>query len=1363
MKFINKIIFSLFLFCTFSACSLSDINFENNKGLSDSSTTVSINLNKNYSKTALPDISLEKMDAFVVIINDTDPSGDYYDYVYANSYKELADKKIPINTGTYNFDVVAYCNNIIYQDSQELTIVNGDNELNATLCMAGLMATSENGKGNLKIDVSYPKENVETIKAELINYNSNETVDSSIIKQKDGSFTYSINNILSGVYKAVFSFYAKDDVFIGEYIESCFIAENLTSTSQIEIESLYNVYSIKFYNTNFAVFPKDEKIPACYSRKSGYIKLPVIESNSEDYIFGGWYDNKNCQGSPVESFYSYDCENKEYYARWYKRIKISLDARDGEFINVENGCTVTHKVKEFYAYENSRYTLPTVSDLGLIVEEGSNSFRGWAKKADVVNPEFLDGATLAVSYKDLTLYAIYKFQDYDNKDTDGDGLTDQEEIANHMDPNSTDTDGDGWSDKEEWENYSKNQKAFDPRIADLPQIGVEMIGDPQICYNYSTSTSVSSSDSFSISKSESSSSSYSNSHGETASNTHGWKVSGGVTVKPTSFEWGINGEVNGSYTHGSSYNYSTSTSQSNSHSVSNGVVYTENEARTITGGSVRVNIKVTNPGNISYTLKSLGITLNRIATEDGSIIIPVSNTNNALPSGDITLAPGASTNISYSFEIKNPESVEKLVRNSSGLYINVSGWSIARTEGSFTSVDDFTNAMTRAQAKCARLSIDYGIKGSENHKPEVYMVSVKTNYNPNSMSIDDAYQPVSLRQLLETAGIYTAKNPDDPEFTSKTDPQLVLENNTIKSIRGVQNTGDRTRGEWYVMVQRKKINGYEKYLYNDYENDSDMDKTSGHWDLHGRKTYDVDNIFIYPQDYVSIFFDKDADGDGVPESVEYQLGTDDTKKDTDGDGLTDYEEIYGFERNGKICYTNPRVVDTDGDGLNDKEDPDPVSIICDKPLLNTFEYGSSVAYGNSFSEDSLKFNGTNYKKYLGILLGSYTDVLYAKINAKFAGSVIQYGFADDASNFNSVVYSNYEYGQPIVLKYTGDSSKYFVVKVTAPDKETVGYYYASYSSNYRPLNNLSIVSKKAGSVSLQWDTYNDRRFNGYLGYITDDDSKTISKIENRDISEAVKVSSVGTVPMDSFFVIDASSGTTSLNIDLSVSVVKVYLFGYNSSNINKIESYCLESGIQAIPLPDYGELKIYIHTVEAIDDCDGGACPEYFWTFSEDKMKSLEVQRDEVKKFDDNDEKFYDFDSRRTTEDCPSFDRSSKNVSVKLQRKDGAKYQLKWSATEKDYSSNDDFLGTRTLTMEYIKATDQWKCTLDVDPYTSSTSYNGKTYQNLTKTFNLRPQVSGVAGISDRLITTNMYTDHSAGELCLWFSMEWLRGDNNSY
>jgi hypothetical protein len=59
-----------------------------------------------------------------------------------------------------------------------------------------------------------------------------------------------------------------------------------------------------------------------------------------------------------------------------------------------------------------------------------------------------------------------------------------------------------------------------------------------------------------------------------------------------------------------------------------------------------------------------------------------------------------------------------------------------------------------------------------------------------------------------------------------------------------------------------------------------------------------------------ILREDDRDRDGVKSDVEQLYGSSDTKDDTDGDGLSDYEEVFYW-------FSNPVLADTDVDGIPD--------------------------------------------------------------------------------------------------------------------------------------------------------------------------------------------------------------------------------------------------------------------------------------------------------------------------------------------------------------------------------------------------------------------------------------------------------------
>lgn len=104
--------------------------------------------------------------------------------------------------------------------------------------------------------------------------------------------------------------------------------------------------------------------------------------------------------------------------------------------------------------------------------------------------------------------------------------------------------------------------------------------------------------------------------------------------------------------------------------------------------------------------------------------------------------------------------------------------------------------------------------------------------------------------------------------------------------------------------------------------------------------------------------DIDTDSDGVPDAMEEWLGLDSSKDDTDGDGLSDYDEIY-------ITGTDPANPDSDGDGIDDGNadaDGDGVSNL--QEIQDGTDPTSADTDGDGLNDaDEAKVYGTNPVKY----------------------------------------------------------------------------------------------------------------------------------------------------------------------------------------------------------------------------------------------------------------------------------------------------------------------------------------------------------------------------------------------------------------
>lgn len=102
-------------------------------------------------------------------------------------------------------------------------------------------------------------------------------------------------------------------------------------------------------------------------------------------------------------------------------------------------------------------------------------------------------------------------------------------------------------------------------------------------------------------------------------------------------------------------------------------------------------------------------------------------------------------------------------------------------------------------------------------------------------------------------------------------------------------------------------NKIELYLGTNIDKvDTDEDGINDYMELY----YDLNPLSIDSDNNSVLDGDEDLDSDMLTILEEFQYGTDNLREDTDGDGLTDYDEIY-------VYGTDPLTADTDNDGISD--------------------------------------------------------------------------------------------------------------------------------------------------------------------------------------------------------------------------------------------------------------------------------------------------------------------------------------------------------------------------------------------------------------------------------------------------------------
>jgi hypothetical protein len=660
-----------------------------------------------------------------------------------------------------------------------------------------------------------------------------------------------------------------------------------------------------------------------------------------------------------------------------------------------------------------------------------------------------------------------------DEDKDGDGLTDLSEIYKYdTNPNSADTDGDGWSDGEELADgmYSPtNPTKFNPRIADVPGLRVTLKKSPRINLNVSVSEGVTESVSVTEGKEITKTNSVSYEQTRSAdlmnswelSTTQGWELGGSVK---DGFEGKYTGSVtvgyNGSYTTSTGMSWSSTDEKSVAENYEKAVSNEKSKGREVNGATLCMQVELKNTSDIAFTIEALKLSASTYDIKDTSSLKILAELTREGEWSDVTLKPAESVDANFCNDNVKVELIENMIYNTSSIVLGASSQKVTFDGGS----SDFTVAYTKVAAKTADITIDYG-PGSAGNPSARYQVATNYRYNVDHKGSDDMYAQTTLAELLRNAHV-------DFEQDSVVGPSK-KKLYGLASIEGFKfSLADSAM--WYVTIQRaanlkKGINTMDLYSF-------------------ACASYDMEKIFIGAGDAVHIFYSKDQDHDGVPLPTEHLFGTDDTKVDTDGDGISDYDEISGWTKGESTVkiYTSPVEADTDGDGMNDKEDPEPTKrpLFTDASLSLLQVFPSLEVISSSPAKDSVKLDldSAALAKDSNFSVSIQAPIAFIKVvpNVK---KVTYVKFITDSDEQcvqgNEVNGKNvYTFNSPTLTVLKPTSVK---IEVKSEDEKTVKTYKLSISSSLKPPTNLKLKkSENRDNIIVTFDRSKDSRVNGYV-------------------------------------------------------------------------------------------------------------------------------------------------------------------------------------------------------------------------------------------------------------------------------------------
>ena len=530
-------------------------------------------------------------------------------------------------------------------------------------------------------------------------------------------------------------------------------------------------------------------------------------------------------------------------------------------------------------------------------------------------------------------------------DTDGDGLCDGEESALRLDPRQADTDGDGLPDFDEVNRWGSsptnvdsdgdargnpvfydgaelatfrtsptladtdgdgrsdfeeiNQNSTNALVAELPQPALGVLGRLRVGVDVQYENGTTQTDAVTQSFEQGTSTALSRSSASSTRHTveEGFTVS---TEASAGYPAGASVEVTGTASATETYVRETSSSVSRTSASDAQQTYEGFTSSaianntTVTGGTLALDFEVKNEGTRTFQLSRVVVTALRRDRANPATFTSVATLAFPTTADNLVLAEGQSAGPIRAQASISASTALDLLSNPDTLFFKAANFELTDKTGSafsFTIGEETTS-------RTALLTLDYGgLRPVERYRVATNVERTASG-KPAGVRLGDVLRDV-----------------------------LGLEAGVGFETQARQGTGRKVLTRLRDVAARPATAGGAERLWVLFaatNPDATLPPVAAR--ITGA-TIDFEDIVLMPRDSVTVAFVADADRDGLYEREEQLYGTSDLVPDSDGDGLTDFEEVRAgwtvrvdnaFYRANPRVYSVPTTANADGDGWTDE-------------------------------------------------------------------------------------------------------------------------------------------------------------------------------------------------------------------------------------------------------------------------------------------------------------------------------------------------------------------------------------------------------------------------------------------------------------